>query len=88
MTSYRLSPSVLSVRQGIDTVLLDIHYDLFFSLNDLGGRCWTLIGNGRPVDEIVATLAEEYDTPTDVVSQDVAQFLADLTKSHLVICDE
>jgi hypothetical protein len=81
---YRRSSSVLSVQHGIDTVLLDIAHDQYFSLNHVGARCWSLINDGRSTDEIVSTMASECDAADESVRESVTRFLDELVECHLV----
>jgi Coenzyme PQQ synthesis protein D (PqqD) len=82
---YRRSPSVLSVQHGVDTVLLDIAHDQYFSLNQIGGRCWGLISDGCSVDDIVRALNAECDVPETPVRADVTRFVDELVACQLVL---
>jgi len=53
------------------------------TLNLLGTEIWKLC-DGRSVDDIVATLLNEFDVDLDVLKQDVLAFLEDLEQKGFI----
>lgn len=58
--------------------------DSIYTLNDVASRVWSLVESPRAIDEIVATLCDEYDAPRDVVVRDVAALLDELQTNGLI----
>ena len=57
------------------------------SLNILGTEIWKRC-DGRPVDEVLADLAEVFDVDPDVLRQDAAAFLAELQLKGFIHYEE
>jgi hypothetical protein len=81
---YKLPQHVVSVRHGPDTVLLDLRQNLYFSLNEVGGRCWALFADDHSIDQVITTLAGEYEMPSVDVRIDVERLAKELEASGLV----
>jgi GeoRSP system PqqD family protein len=60
---------------------------IMLSLNILGTEIWKRC-DGRPVDEILADLAEVFDVDPDVLRQDAAAFLAELQLKGFIHYEE
>ena len=54
------------------------------TLNATGRRVWELLAEDRPVDELVATIADEFDTDRERVRIDVQTFLDEVTHMGLL----
>jgi hypothetical protein len=77
-------PHVVSARAGDATVLMDREREIYFTLNEIGGRVWELVGDGATITEIVDQLAEEYDVSRPQLEVDVVATLQQLTRDQLV----
>jgi hypothetical protein len=75
---------VLGTRQGDTTVLLDVNGGMYYTLNEVGGRVWDLLGEGLTMRAIVERLVEEYDVPLDRLDADVRALLDRLRAAKLV----
>jgi hypothetical protein len=82
--TFRAANSVVSSRRADTTVLLDSSRGVCYSLNELGWRIWDQIGTGRTVAEIVRTLRQEYDVPSDSFEADVIAFVDHLVSALLI----
>lgn len=80
----RIRARVLATRVGEDTVLLDLGRGQYYTLNEVGGRVWALLGEGCTVQDIVCRLAGEYDAPAEVIAADVSALLESMARSSLV----
>jgi len=49
-----------------------------YNLNEVGTKIWELIDGERNVTEICRLITDEYDAPTDVVMNDMLEFINDL----------
>jgi coenzyme PQQ biosynthesis protein PqqD len=75
---------VVAQKAKNDWLLLNIENGNYFSLNDVGGRIWELCDGSRSVAQVVATLASEYDAPSDVLQKDVVDLLQGLENGKLI----
>ena len=82
----RLQPRkhVLATAAGDQTVLLDVEAGEYYTLNRVGGRIWTLIGNGLPIPAIIEEVAAEFDAPVERIEADVQAHIATLLSMSLV----
>jgi hypothetical protein len=67
-----------------EAVLLDVASGIYFGLNEVGTRIWTLLGEGLTVDDAVAALGEEFDAGREAIAADVATFVRALELRGLV----
>lgn len=77
-------PLVVSARTADATVLMDRKRGTYFTLNEVGGRVWELVGTGSTPPEIVERLLEEYDVSREQLEADVAATLRHLIHDHLL----
>ena len=75
---------VIGTRQGDTTVLLDVNGGTYYTLNEVGGRVWELLGEGATVGAIVERLAEEYDVPMERLDADVRALIDRLLATRLI----
>ena len=69
---------LVPIRSGVGDL------DSMFSLNEVGGRIWALLEQGRTSEEISAALCTEYDVTAEEARRDVASFLASLAEAGAV----
>jgi coenzyme PQQ synthesis protein D (PqqD) len=75
---------VLSAVHGTQTVLLDSRRGLYYSLDEVGGRIWTLLGEGCTPEAIVRQLAEEFAADPERIAHDVDDLLSTLRSKGMV----
>jgi hypothetical protein len=66
-----------------EAVLLDVGRGIYFGLDEVGYRIWTLLGAGQDAPGIAATLLAEYDAPPADIRADVDAFLDTLLAGGL-----
>ncbi len=81
---FRPGKKVVSARHADATVLLDADRGRYYTLNEVGGRIWELVGAGEPVFEILQCLEREYDASPDKLQADVAALLEHLLRVKLI----
>lgn len=74
----------LSAPLDDEIVLLAPALDEYVALDAIGRRVWELLETARSVEELSATLAEEFDAPAERIAADVAPFLDELVAGGLV----
>lgn len=81
---YRIPDDLLHRPVQADTVILNAATNAYVSLNGSAGRIWELFGAGHTIDEVQATMAEEFDVESEVLAADVASTLQSLIKRGLL----
>lgn len=73
---------------GGDVVILNLKDGLYYGLNAIGSRVWTLIQEPAAVRQICATLLDEYEVAPGPCEQDLLLLLDDMLASGLIeVCD-
>jgi hypothetical protein len=67
-----------------EVVLLDQKAGLYFGLDPVGTRIWSLVTEGRTEAEICDRLETEFDVARDRLDADVAALLLDLSARGLI----
>jgi hypothetical protein len=78
-------PDVLFREIDRECVLLDLGSGTYFGLNEVGTRIWNLLREGRSEDDIVQTIAEEYDSDAGTIRADVRRLLSELESRKLIV---
>jgi hypothetical protein len=72
-----------------EAVILDLKTGVYYGVDSVGARIWTLIQEHKTVGAIRDALMSEYDVSPDQCTHDLLVFLELLKKSELVeICYE
>lgn len=83
-TRFVPAPHVVAVVHGTDTALLDMRAERYYTLDEVGTRVWTLLGEGAPVDVIVRRLLDEFDAPAATIEGDLRALLDQLHSARLI----
>ena len=67
-----------------ETLVVDVKGGLLYPLNTVGTRIWELCDGARSVEEIVATLAVEFEAPEATIRADAIEFVERLAGAKLV----
>ncbi|HKV52505.1 MAG TPA: PqqD family protein [Gemmatimonadaceae bacterium] len=78
------APHVHTVTQGDETVLLDAERGQYYTLNEVGGRIWSLLVDGTSFAEIVDRLCAEYDVTRERGERDADMLLRELLGKSLL----
>lgn len=79
-----IASDVLCADVDGETVLLNQRSGIYFSLDDVGSRIWSLLAQQTPLDEIQATLLREYTVTSDVCWNDLLRLVSELKDEGLV----
>ena len=79
-----LSPDALSRELDGEVLVLDLRTSLYFGMTGTAARIWQLLEAGQGQDEIVRTLAREFEADSHTIAADVDSFIADLLERGLV----
>lgn len=67
-----------------EAILLDTTSGIYFGLNAVGSRIWTLIQSPRDLSSVRDTLLEEYDVTVSACEAELLRFVRDLLSRELV----
>ena len=81
----RLEPTVLYQEIPNGSFLLDIQTESYYYLDKAGTRMWQLLaGHGGFILDVFIDLFEQYDVDEATLSHDLAVWLGELEKCHLI----
>ena len=82
----RISVSADALFQELEgeTVLLNLHNENYYGLDDVGTRVWQLLHEHGDVEPLIATMLTEYDVGEATLRQDVEALIAELLEAGLV----
>lgn len=69
---------------GEETVLLDLASGIYFGLDPVGSRIWSLIESPRPISEIRDELLKEYEVDETTCENEVLRFLNQAAERGLI----
>jgi hypothetical protein len=87
VTRYRAGADALAATLAEGAVLLNLRTNRYHSLNASGTRIWELLIEGRTEDEIVQTLAGEYDVNDGIARDETRTLIAALDAAGLIVQD-
>lgn len=67
-----------------EVVILKLDTGIYFGLNQVGARIWTLIAAGRRREEILQSLATQYNVSRDQIERDFDELISDLSNEGLI----
>ena len=72
-----------------EAVILGLKDGMYYGLNQVGARIWSLIQAPRALKEIRDTLLEEFEVEASRLDEDLQAFLDEMFDRELIaICDE
>jgi PqqD family protein of HPr-rel-A system len=84
-TTWRRDAALPFQRMDEEAIVVDPRTREVHLLNETGARIWELLGRACTVDELVATLADEYEgAPPEALRREVEAFVSDLGGKGLV----
>ncbi|MGO4529376.1 lasso peptide biosynthesis PqqD family chaperone [Paenibacillus sp. 2TAF8] len=69
---------------GGEKVMMSISSGKYYNLGSTGGRIWEMITEQRTLDELIETLASEYNVDPDQCREQVVPFLEHLLREGLI----
>jgi len=67
-----------------EVVILNMNDDVYYGLDQVGGRIWNLVQDPITFGEIIQTLLEEFDVEFQQCSEDVLALLKDMLSKGLI----
>lgn len=69
---------------GGEAAILNVASGVYYGLNPVGARVWSLIQQPRSVDEVRQSLTSEYDVEEQVCESDLLALLEELLAAGLI----
>lgn len=82
---YRISEGVRSTHGQDGAIVLDVQHGQMFTLNCVGSRILELLESGSVAPDIVKVISHEFNANSEVVENDVHEFIEALRKHKLVL---
>lgn len=73
---------------GEEVVILNLATGIYFSLNKVGRRIWSLIAEQAGSDEVVSKVAQEFEADTSRIQDDFDSLVRELEAEGLVAAYE
>jgi hypothetical protein len=70
-----------------EAVILHLKSSIYYGLNPVDARVWSLIQEPKTVSAVLDTMLEEYDVPPDRCESDLLALLQDLKSRDLIDVD-
>ena len=83
-TRISIPKDILSQRIDDEMVVLNITTGEYFGLRAESSRAWELLQEDKNPRQVATVLAEEFDATKERIENDLAQFLDDLRRRHLI----
>lgn len=74
----------ISTDVGDEVVILNFRSGIYQSLNEVGGRIWSLIQEPKTVKEVKEVLLQEYQVEAEVCDRDLTELLSKLQAAQLI----
>jgi Coenzyme PQQ synthesis protein D (PqqD) len=79
------APQVLFQEVEGELVLLDMQGERYYTLDDVGTRCWQLLAEQGDIDKVVAAMLTEFDVDEATLRSDLDALIAKLSAAGLVV---
>ncbi len=83
-TMFCRSPQLMTSGVGEEIMMMDINKGMYYALNPVSSRIWTLLEQPLSVQDLCKRLLVEYDIEPDLCEQEVKQFLEQLLARKVV----
>jgi hypothetical protein len=84
MSMIVATPDQVSSKLGDEAVILNIKSGVYFGLNEVGARVWTLIQEPVSIARVIQTLLGEYDVEPEQCKEEVLSLIKELIDVSLV----
>jgi len=74
----------VSTEVGEDVAILNLDSGIYYGLNQVGARIWSLITEPKTVRQIQEDVCSEYDVQSDKCYEDLREFFTRLADAELV----
>jgi PqqD family protein of HPr-rel-A system len=82
--TFKRDPGLPFQKLDEETIVVDPRSREVHLLNETAARIWELLASPRSLDELVATLGEEYDAPAGELRPEIEELLSGFQDKGLV----
>jgi hypothetical protein len=82
---WAINPAVVFKELDGEMVLLHLDSGVYFGLDPVGTRIWSLLGAGADVRSVCAGMLEEFDVAAAVIEADVLRLIGELRAQNLIV---
>ncbi len=79
------APAVVTREVGGEMMLVDLESGTYFGLNEVGGRLWQELDNGKSLGEACDLLQMEFDVAREQLESDVCALVEELVERKLLM---
>ncbi|MCI0650480.1 MAG: PqqD family protein [Planctomycetes bacterium] len=69
---------------GAEAVILHLESGIYYGLNEVGARIWSLVEEPRTVQALIDAIVAEYDVEPEQCARDVETLLGRLVEKRLI----
>jgi hypothetical protein len=66
-----------------EALILDTTSGYYFSMNGTATDIWCLLNEGKSIDEVAQTIAQQYEIDAETAKNDVRELIANLSKEQI-----
>jgi hypothetical protein len=77
-------PDVILQELGDEVVVANLDTGVYFSMNEVAARIWSLLLESSSIGEVVAKMLDEYDVDEAAVRADVNRLIDELLEHGLI----
>lgn len=78
---------VMARTVGEDVVILDLQTGMYFGLDSVGARAWSLLTERRSIRETCEIMLEEFAVEREQIEMDILELVRALEEAGLVLLD-
>ena len=81
----RVSEDVVFREIAGEAVLLELNTGIYFGLNPVGTRIWSLLSENDSLEQIFETMQAEYEVPAEQLERDLLNLVGALLAKGLIV---
>jgi hypothetical protein len=78
------SPEQVSCPLGDEAAILNLKNSVYYGMNSVGSRIWTLLREPRKVGDVRDTLVDEYEVDPELCGGEILQLLEKMREEGLI----
>lgn len=83
-STITISNKIIIQEVDNETVLLDLHNEIYFGLDEIGTHIWQLLQEHKQLQEVYDIILQEYDVSEQQLENDFNALLQQLVEKSLV----
>lgn len=77
-------PDVILQELGDEVIVANLDSGVYFSMNEVAARIWGLLHEASSIDEVVASMLDEYETDENALHADISRLIGELLEYGLI----